>query len=67
MDMIFLHMECPFFYVDTDTVSNDNDQFSYSNFNNDSYTIYMYMYIQSHGYIFTELTSYKCLTVELLA
>lgn len=32
--MIFLHMECPFFYVDTDTVSINNYELSYnSDFN----------------------------------
>lgn len=65
MDMIFLHMECPFFYVDTDTVSNDNYEFSYSDLTNDSYMTYLY--IHSHVHMFTELIACNCLTVELLA
>lgn len=60
MDMIFLHMECPFFYVDTDTVSNDNYELSYSDFNK------WFLYdLLVHP--FTELIACNCLTVELLA
>lgn len=64
MDMIFLHMECPFFYVDTDTVSNNNYELSYTDFN--KWFLYD-LYIHSHVHMFTELIACNCLTVELLA
>lgn len=51
MDMIFFYMECFFFYVDIDIVSNDNYELFYSDFNKwFLYDLFVYLFICVYVY-----------------